>query len=302
MISILIPIYNFKVVKLVKKLQKQCERANVDYEILCFDDGSAEKYKKENVVLSDLFRVNYTELSQNLGRARIRNWLMKSASYPYLLFLDCDTKVLSNSFIKEYLKVARKGMIISGGRTYAKKQPRAYTKKLHWLYGTKKESKDAKYRNKFPVQYFHSNNFLADAEIFRKVSFDESLTTYGYEDLLLGKEIIDQGFAIWHIDNPTEHLGLEKNTVFLKKTREAIDNLLMLNNSGHKVPSHLEKMANRLNKMGLVNAYLTFMEKRIPTIEKKLLSKNPKVMYLDLYKLYYFLTKRKDSTLGDTFK
>ena len=92
MLSILIPIYNFKVVKLVETLQKQCEKAKITYEVVCFDDQSQTKYKKDNVILSNYFGVNYTELSENLGRARIRNWMAKIASYDNLLFLDCDTK------------------------------------------------------------------------------------------------------------------------------------------------------------------------------------------------------------------
>ena len=39
-LSILIPVYNYNCVALVKALQQQAENCNIDYEILVADDGS----------------------------------------------------------------------------------------------------------------------------------------------------------------------------------------------------------------------------------------------------------------------
>jgi hypothetical protein len=39
-LSILIPVYNYNCVALVKALQQQAENCNIDYEILVGDDGS----------------------------------------------------------------------------------------------------------------------------------------------------------------------------------------------------------------------------------------------------------------------
>ena len=41
MFSILIPIYNFKVVDVVLELKAQAEKLDVPFEILCFDDASS---------------------------------------------------------------------------------------------------------------------------------------------------------------------------------------------------------------------------------------------------------------------
>jgi len=92
MLSILIPIYNEDITKLVKDLAYQCNRQKIDFEIICFDDASKQRYKDKNEVLRSVFRVNYVELSENLGRAKIRNWLAKSARFEHLMFLDGDSK------------------------------------------------------------------------------------------------------------------------------------------------------------------------------------------------------------------
>ena len=103
MLSILIPVFNNKVVKLVKELHDQCVRAKIKFEILVFDDGSREKIKQENKALNGIFGVNYLELSENIGRSRIRNKLAKTAGFPYLLYLDADSKINSRKFIKNYI-------------------------------------------------------------------------------------------------------------------------------------------------------------------------------------------------------
>ena len=300
MLSILIPIYNYKVVPLVDALQKQCVKAKINYEILCFDDQSDPKFKKANSGLADYFRVNYTELSRNLGRAKIRNWLAKSASYDTLIFLDCDSKIVEKDFIKKYHGLMGSAPVISGGRVYSKKPPRAYTKKLHWLYGTKKESKPAKIRSRYPVKYFHSNNFMVERQVILDNPFEEQLDKYGYEDLLYAQQLQDKGISIVHVDNAVQHLGLEKNVRFLEKTRLAIDNLLYLKYAQNSpIPTNIESFANKLYDTGFHEDYLLYYDKRKTTIEAELLSKTPSIRKLDMYKLTYFLNRRKAWVRGE---
>ena len=288
MLSILIPIYNFKVVKLVKAIKRQCEQSKIMFEILCYDDGSKPKIKYENSVLSSYFGINYTELSENLGRARIRNWLAKTAAFDNLLFLDCDSKVIKKDFIKTYLKHINNYDIISGGRIYSKKPPRAKSKQLHWRYGVKRESKNAKFRNKNAQLFFHSNNFLVRRDIAIKYPFDEEIKGYGYEDLLWAKHIFDRGIEILHIDNSVEHLGLEKSDVFLKKTKKAIDNLVELNSRGHNLFTRLTEFDNKLKRLKLKSLLLRYGRKNASKIESNLLSPSPKMWNLDLYKYMYY--------------
>ncbi|MBK6783466.1 MAG: glycosyltransferase family 2 protein [Saprospiraceae bacterium] len=104
MLSILIPVYNQDVRRLAYSLANQCTKLNINYQILCFDDGSDVKYKQKNGELAFKMNINYTELPENLGRSKIRNWLGKSAYFEYLLFLDGDSGVRDKNFIKNILK------------------------------------------------------------------------------------------------------------------------------------------------------------------------------------------------------
>ena len=124
MLSILIPIYEVKVEKLVTKLIKQCHAAKIEFEIICFDDGSSEKIKTANKAIDLIMGVNYVELSENKGRAKIRNMLAKMARYEYLLFLDCDTKVAGKKFIKNYVPHLDKQKTINGCLLYTSPSPR----------------------------------------------------------------------------------------------------------------------------------------------------------------------------------
>ena len=85
MLSILIPIYNHDVRKLVVALAEQCQKCRIRYQILCFDDGSKERYKKINRQLETIYGVSYLEFEHNMGRARIRNKLGFNAMYDQLL-------------------------------------------------------------------------------------------------------------------------------------------------------------------------------------------------------------------------
>lgn len=299
MLSILIPIYNYNVVKLVDTLHKQCSREKIAFEILCFDDGSNAKTRAENNPLAAYFGVNYTELSKNLGRARIRNWLAKSASYKNLLFLDCDSKIVGRKFVRNYVEVIGSYDIISGGRNYSKSPPRAKSKKLHWLYGTKRESKSAGFRNRYQYLFFHSNNFLVNKDVFNRILFDEEIEGYGYEDLLMAERLREMKINIKHIDNPVQHLGLEKNSVFLKKTREAIENLLKLKYRNKPLGTRLEIAANRLLDIGMHVDFMKLYRSREKAVDKNLMSNKPRIRNLDLYKLNYYLQERAKWINGD---
>jgi len=264
---------------------KQCEREKISFEVLCYDDGSDPKYKAKNNSLASAFGVNYLELSENLGRAKIRNWLVKSARYDHLLFLDCDSKVVRRDFIKKYLENKDRSPVISGGRVYSKKPPRAKSKLLHWKYGTKRESRKASVRNKKPIDYFHSNNFMAYKEAVNKVKFDESIKGYGYEDLFFAKALIENDFPILHIDNPVEHLGLEKAKAFLDKNLNAVSNLAK---NGQNIDIRLKQIADKLAKFNLDGFLHNYVAKHEAKMMENLLSQRPKLYYFDLFRLFHY--------------
>ena len=101
-LSILIPVYQENCIKLVSDLLNQTKRLSIDSEILVFDDCSPIKCE-DNRTLSDMERVTYRELEQNIGRSKIRNLLADTASGDVLIFLDGDSGIVREDFIQKYV-------------------------------------------------------------------------------------------------------------------------------------------------------------------------------------------------------
>lgn len=289
MLSILIPIYNQDVRKLVYTIAKQCNKLDINYQILCFDDGSMEKWKEKNKELAFKVNVNYTELSENLGRSKIRNWLGKAAYFEYILFLDGDSRILSRHFIQQYIAHLPSEDVIYGGRQYVKKKPTSTKKVLHWLYGTKREALSAKSRNKNPYLNFQSNNFLIPEKVFKDNLFDENVTGYGYEDLLYAVELQKKGIKIRHINNPIIHDGIETNTVFITKTKTSIQNLASLYQTGKITETRLTLLYEKLSYYKILPLFNWFSNKYKTVIENNISSNKPSILLFNLWKLHQFI-------------
>ena len=225
MISICIPIYNFEVSHLVNKLSSQCMVLDIPTEIILIDDCSNGKYKEINDRACSAHK--YIKLEKNIGRAAIRNSFLKYATYEYLLFLDCDSIVSSDDFLKKYLDALKKhsAELICGGREYAKLRPDK-SKLLRWKYGVNVESKTFEERGRNPNKSFMSNNFLVSSAVFKMIQFNEKLVEYGHEDTLFGFELKKRNIHIIHIENPILNGDLDSNEIYIKHTEEAISNLI----------------------------------------------------------------------------
>ncbi len=225
MISICIPIYNYDISRLLEALNLQVEKLTISCEIILIDDCSSEYYKRFNEAV--ITKENYIELSKNVGRSKIRNLFLVHAKYEYLLFLDCDSLIIDESFLNNYIQAIRKNpefSVLCGGRVYQAEKPER-NRLLRWLYGIKKESKPFDIRNMQPNKSFMTNNFLIKKSTFEQHPFDERITTYGHEDTLFGYELLKYNIAIQHIDNPILNGHLETNDEFLDKTVNAVKNL-----------------------------------------------------------------------------
>ena len=230
MISICIPVYNYDVSRLVTDLSIQAESSYVPVEIIIIDDFSEERYRRNNRLVCK--EHIYIELDHNTGRARIRNLFITYANYRYLLFLDCDSIISSSNFLEKYIGLTpQQPSVVCGGSTYTLMCP-GRRQKLRWKYGKLRESKPADIRNGNPHRSFLSNNFLADRRIFDRIKFDENLSGYGYEDTLFGYSLRKAGIEVIHTDNQVLNGGLESNKAYLKKTREAVLNLVEMVKSG----------------------------------------------------------------------
>jgi glycosyltransferase involved in cell wall biosynthesis len=290
MISILIPVYNCNIVSLVYDLHNQAAAASVPIEIIVLDDCSSELLRDQNKDVNKLANVRFMELEKNIGRASIRNKLAGMATYPTLLFMDCDSKVPDGDYIKRYLPYCGKEIVVCGGRIYRSVPPDEQEMMLRWLYGIKREQLPANVRSKDPYHSFMTNNFLISRSILLQIQFDESLVQYGHEDTLFGFELKNRGIPVIHIQNPLIHTGLEITREFLRKTSEGIENLVLLIAQGKIDREGFEDIRilrayHKINRFGLVNLYLKFYYQFERTILKNLMSINPNLFDFDLYKL-----------------
>ncbi len=223
MISICIPVYNFNITSLISELSEQINSLSIPCEIIVIDDASA-KFKAINKSVCK--NHTYIELSENVGRAKIRNLFLKYAQYDYLLFLDCDALIKIPSFLSKYAEIIKENpSVVCGGRVYDSNPPeRGY--RLRWKYGILRESQPYSVRRKFPNRSFMTNNFLIRKNILGKIKFDERIAQYGHEDTLFGYALKKSNIIITHIDNPILNGDVELNNEYLNKTREGIINLI----------------------------------------------------------------------------
>jgi glycosyltransferase involved in cell wall biosynthesis len=292
MISILIPVYNVTVFPLVQELSNQLKKANVEGEILVFDDFSNDTFTNKNSDLATLSKVFYKEMDKNYGRTFIRQLLAKEASFNKLLFIDGDSTIINKNFLQNYLdEIGEQDHIYVGGRVYQPVEPAACNKRLHWKYGTERESLKGR------TTVLHTNNFCIGKEVFLQLDFPREITGYGHEDTWMELALEEKQKTIEFIDNPVLHEGLEDSAAFLEKTKNALKNLLVLANIfGEKLVRNKVALYNLFywqHKLGLSEIVSGVLNKKVNKIEKKLLSCNPSLLDFDLYRLFYLTAMAK---------
>jgi glycosyltransferase involved in cell wall biosynthesis len=296
MISILIPVYNVTVFPLVQELSNQLKKANVEGEILVYDDFSDDVFRKKNSTLTHLSQVLYKEMDKNYGRTFIRQLLAKDASFNRLLFIDGDSTIIDKNFLRNYFEaIGEQDNVYVGGRLYQPVEPAACNKRLHWKYGTERESLKGR------TTALHTNNFCIAKDVFLQLNFPKEMSGYGHEDTWMELVLVEKQKTIEFIDNPVLHEGLEDTAVFLEKTKNALRNLLVLANIfGEKLVRNKIALYNLFywqHKLGLSEIVRGMLNKKINKIEKKLLSCNPSLLDFDLYRLFYLTAIAKEKQI-----
>lgn len=290
MLSILIPVYNYNIAALVTDLFNLAVASKIDFEIIVIEDGS-QNFLKENSSILNIKYTQYIALSKNIGRAAIRNKLADSANGDFLLFLDCDTEIFSESFLKDYLPFCTENSIVAGGIVYKSNTSSKYS--LAVKYGQDRErftEKNKKNKKKYPV--LTTPNFLIDKNIFKTVRFNEDFKEYGHEDTIFGIDLQAAGFKLNFINNPVYHIGLNENFVYIKNNEIALNTLLSLYYS-EKYPqltkvSKILKFFKKIKTLHLQNLLLLIFKIFKKLLIKNISSKSPSLLCFDFYKIGYF--------------
>lgn len=293
-LSILLPTYNCHCTDLVEKLQRQCEAVpGLRYEIIVADDGSPRtEFVRQNRAIERLRNVQYIIRRTNVGRSRIRNYLVSQTQNEWVVFIDGDLTLDNPSFIQNYLDA--EGDIVVGGISIISEEGRVKSEEfngssLRYRYEKASEERhNAKNRQTREYQSFRTTNFMARRSIMTECPFDESVTHYGYEDVLLGKLFKERGYRIEHIDNPILLDNFESNGVYLRKMEESCRTLLELKDQLQGY-STLLAYAGKLQRRHLLWAFNAFFILAEKAMKHNLLGNNPSVFVFNMYKLGYYV-------------
>ena len=305
-LSILLPSYNNVCVSLVQVLQRQADalRGKLDkpfrYEIIVADDGSTDAACIDaNRVIGDMLHCRYLRMEQNVGRAQIRNVLISESRGDYVLLIDSDLFLCDDNYLYKYAtstaEVVYGGTRI-GGEGFAMVDNEANTENLkgnlRYIYEKKAEpSHRAAFRQLRPNQEISVCNLYARRDIMEAHPFDSRFKAYGYEDVLFGKRLAESGIEVTHIDNPVLINEFESNSVFVKKTEEAILTLC-------RFEQDLEGYSNLKTKVSTLGRYIPLSLFRLwhrimKNKEKRnLTGSKPSLLLFKLYKLGFFLENR----------
>ncbi len=305
-LSILLPSYNNVCVSLVQALQRQADalRGKLDkpfrYEIIVADDCSTDAACIDaNRVIGDMLHCRYLRMEQNVGRAQIRNVLISESRGDYVLLIDSDLFLCDDNYLYKYATstadVVYGGTRI-GGEGLAMVDNEANTENLkgnlRYIYEKKAEpSHRAVFRQLRPNQEISVCNLYARRDIMEAHPFDSRFKAYGYEDVLFGKRLAESGIEVTHIDNPVLINEFEPNSVFVKKTEEAILTLC-------RFEQDLEGYSNLKTKVTTLGRYIPLSLFRLwhrimKNKEKRnLTGSKPSLLLFKLYKLGFFLENR----------
>jgi len=291
MISILIPTYNYNVYPLVREMHKQADKSGINFEILVYDDASTQDFDLDNL-LGELDQVTYKKYTTNLGRVPMLQELVNDAKYDILLTMDADVFPKDRFFFRKAIdEISKVDADIYYGGTSVPAQAPAKDKILRWKFGKERESPSLEYRKKHPYNTIVCQSTVVKKDVF--ISFMNKLLLakdyYGL-DIYYSYLLKEAGKKVHHYHNPVTHLGFDSNAQFIKKSKIAIDTYHYLYQNKLVDQKHIKLIdfAQKYKPFGLCLASKTINFLFNKLIEKNLLSDNPSLFLLDIYKLNYY--------------
>ena len=286
MISILIPCYNFNAYPLALKLEKQALLLDVNFEIICSDDGSFSLKNEENQKINLLTNAKFIELKKNIGRIQNRIFLAEKAQYDWLIFLDVDSEPKKNDYLKKYISNIGSSDFVFGGNEFKYNLNGKFS--LKNKFAKLREAKSSTDRKKKPYKYIISANFMAKKSSFLYCYSKIKYKSYG-NDYIISSVLQNNNILIHHIDNFTMVSVNDDNEQFILKSKDALKNLYKNYSEGNLGKSSISILNafSVLDKLKMCKVFLLVTNPIEKFIFKKINSKNPNLILFDIYRLRY---------------
>jgi glycosyltransferase involved in cell wall biosynthesis len=207
-----------------------------DCALIVFDDGSGNPSLNDahgKAVQSFPGPAQFFSASENRGRSAARNRLIALSQTDWILFLDADMLPDHADFLDRYLTGitgSTTPALIAGGFSVSQIMP-GTAQRLHYVQAARSDCADAATRARDPGRFVFSSNILAHRSILEAIKFDETFSGWGWEDVDWGLRVAAR-HPIFHIENTATHLGLEDDSVLVKKFGTSGQNF------GHLVRKH----------------------------------------------------------------
>ena len=286
MISILIPCYNFNAYPLALKLEKQALLLDVNFEIICSDDGSFSLKNEENQKINLLTNSKFIELKKNIGRIQNRIYLAEKSQYDWLIFLDVDSEPKKNDYLKKYISNIGSSDFVFGGNEFKYNLNGKFS--LKNKFAKRREAKSSTDRKKKPYKYIISSNFMAKKSSFLYCYSKIKYKSYG-NDYIISSILQNNNILIHHIDNFTMVSVNDDNEQFILKSKDALKNLYKNYSEGNLNKSSISILNafSTLDKLKMCKFFLLVTNPIEKFIFKKINSKNPNLILFDIFRLRY---------------
>ena len=286
MISILIPCHNFNAYPLALILEKQALLLDVNFEIICSDDGSFSLKNEENQKINLLTNSKFIELKKNIGRIQNRIYLAEKAQYDWLIFLDVDSKPKKNDYLKKYISNIGSSDFVFGGNEFKYNLNGKFS--LKNKFAKYREAKSSADRKKKPYRYIISANFMAKKSSFLYCYSKIKYKSYG-NDYIISSVLKNNNILIHHIDNFTMVSVNDDNEQFILKSKDALKNLYKNYSEGNLSKSSISILNafTILDKLKMCKVFLLVTNPIEKFIFKKINSKNPNLILFDIFRLRY---------------